>query len=396
MFCIRCRSSQTWKKISKSVYAFSDHAAYRNTFLFRDLQMQLAGPEELQEKPAADSLVFGKHFTDHMLSVSWNAVDGWSIPRIAPIQPISLHPAAKVLHYALELFEGMKAYRGVDDRIRLFRPELNMRRMNKSAERAVLPQFDSRELIECIKRLVAVDQEWVPHCPSSSLYIRPTLIGTEPTLGVSASNNAMLFVILGPVGSYFSSGLKPVSLLADPAYTRAWHGGCGFAKMGSNYAPTVMVQRLAEKQKLQQVMWLYGEDHQVTEVGTMNIFCVIRDKAGVVELVTPPLDGIVLPGVTRQSIIDLAVTEETDLRMTERKITMAELFAASEEGRLLEIFGSGTACIVCPVQQLSYLGRDLFVPTPSETDSVAHRMLQRLTDIHYGRRLHDWAQPIDS
>ncbi|KAG8223538.1 hypothetical protein J437_LFUL004412, partial [Ladona fulva] len=212
-----------------------------STFKFSDLEVQLATPEQLKPKP--DELIFGKHFTDHMIQiVHAKSKGGWQVPRIVPFQNISLHPAAKVLHYAFELFEGMKAYRGVDGRIRLFRPHQNMNRMNYSAVSSVLPTFDGDELVKCISRLVEIDQEWVPHSESSSLYIRPTLIGTDPTLGVGPTDSSLLFVVLCPVGPYFASGFKPVSLLADPKYTRAWPGGCGDSKMGSNYAPTIRVQ----------------------------------------------------------------------------------------------------------------------------------------------------------
>ncbi|XP_037086748.1 branched-chain-amino-acid aminotransferase, cytosolic-like [Pollicipes pollicipes] len=389
------RSARKILRIQHTCYCKSArYVSFNKTFKFEDMEMELATPDQLKPKPPVSSLVFGKHFTDHMLTIDWSAAEGWARPRITRIQPLPIHPAAKVLHYALELFEGMKAYRCEDGRIRLFRPDLNMERMNNTASRVVLPNFDGQELISCIKRLVAIDQEWVPHSTASSLYIRPTLIGTEPTLGVSASNNAILYVILGPVGPYFASGFKPVSLLADPSYIRAWRGGCGYAKMGANYAPTVMVQKVAEKEGLQQVMWLYGEDHQITEVGTMNIFCFLLNESGERELVTPPLDGIILPGVTRRSILDLARLWG-EFAVSERRLTMAEFTRAAAEGRVLEMFGAGTACIVCPVERLRYLGQDIDVPTPEGEASLTHRFLAALSDIQYGRVAHPWSEPID-
>ncbi|PSN40393.1 Branched-chain-amino-acid aminotransferase [Blattella germanica] len=211
---------------------------------FSDLSVHLASPEQLRPKPEVTALQFGKHFTDHMLKILYyESLGGWQRPEIVPFENIVLHPAAKVLHYATELFEGMKAYRGVDGKIRIFRPEMNMERMNRSAVRAGLPTFDGESLIKCLCRLVSIDQEWVPHSESSSLYIRPTLIGIDPSLGVAACDSAMLYAILCPVGSYFSgTGENPVSLLADPRFTRAWPGGCGDKKMGSNYGPTIRVQ----------------------------------------------------------------------------------------------------------------------------------------------------------
>lgn len=183
------------------------------------------------------------------------------------------------LHYP-QLFEGMKAYRGVDGRIRLFRPDMNMKRLLRGAKRAMLPTFDPEEFTECLKRLIKLEQEWIPHSETSSLYVRPTFIGTDPSLGVALSNNAQLFVILCPVGPYFATGFKPVSLYADPKYVRAWPGGSGDSKLGSNYGPTIYVQKTAEANGQQQVLWLYGEDHQATEVGTMNIFFVVKNRNG--------------------------------------------------------------------------------------------------------------------
>lgn len=181
-----------------------------------------------------------------------------------------------------QLFEGLKAYRGVDGNIRVFRPDMNMARMNASAARSGLPTFESDEFIKCFSRLVSIDQEWVPHTESASLYLRPTLIGIEPTLGVASSDSALLYTILSPVGGYFKPGATSmgVSLLADPRYVRAWPGGVGDRKMGSNYAPTIQIQKEASAQGLQQVLWLYGEDHQITEVGTMNIFVLLVNEQG--------------------------------------------------------------------------------------------------------------------
>ncbi|XP_016088170.1 branched-chain-amino-acid aminotransferase, cytosolic-like isoform X3 [Sinocyclocheilus grahami] len=242
-----------------------------------------------------------------MLTVSWSEAGGWQAPQIKPFQNLSLHPASSALHYSIELFEGMKAFRGVDNRIRLFRPMLNMERMYRSTERSCLPLFDKGELIKCINKLVEIDREWVPYSTDASLYIRPTFIGTEPSLGVSRAGHALLFVIIGPVGPYFATGgFSPVSLLADPRYVRAWRGGVGEYKMGGNYGPTIAVQSEAAKQKCQQVLWLYGENEEITEVGTMNLFIYWTTEKGEKELVTPPLDGIILPGVTRQSLLDLA------------------------------------------------------------------------------------------
>uniref|UniRef100_A0A8C6VQ64 Branched-chain-amino-acid aminotransferase n=1 Tax=Naja naja TaxID=35670 RepID=A0A8C6VQ64_NAJNA len=255
------------------------------------------------------------------------------------------------------LFEGMKAYRGVDGKIRLFRPRLNMDRMLRSAARATLPGFD-KELLQCIQKLVEVEKEWVPYSTSASLYIRPTLIGTEPSLGVKKPSRAILYVILSPVGPYFSSGaFNPISLWADPKYVRAWKGGTGDCKLGGNYGSSIYAQREAMELGCQQVLWLYGDDHQITEVGTMNLFLYWRNEDGEDELATPPLDGIILPGVTRQSILDLA-RKWGEFKVSERYITMSDLTTALKEKRVKEMFGAGTACVVCPVSTILYLGEN--------------------------------------
>uniref|UniRef100_A0A8C8DSZ9 Branched-chain-amino-acid aminotransferase n=1 Tax=Oryzias sinensis TaxID=183150 RepID=A0A8C8DSZ9_9TELE len=342
-------------------------------------------------KPDPSTLLFGKNFSDHMLTVSWSEKTGWEAPQIKPFQNLSLHPASSSLHYSIELFEGMKAFRGVDNHIRLFRPMLNMERMHRSAERSCLPLFDKAELLECIRKLVEVDQEWVPYSLDASLYIRPTFIGTEPSLGVSRPGSALIFVIVGPVGPYFSTGtFNPVSLLADPSFVRAWKGGVGAYKMGGNYGPTIAVQTEASKRGCQQVLWLYGEDEEVTEVGTMNFFVYWTNQNGERELVTPGLDGLILPGVTRQSLLDLA-RGWGEFKVTERTMGMKELLAALEAGRVLEVFGAGTACVVCPVSELLYKGKTYHIPTMENGPDLAKRFFKELTDIQYGRTPSDWA-----
>ncbi|XP_043267365.1 branched-chain-amino-acid aminotransferase, cytosolic isoform X3 [Venturia canescens] len=368
------------------------------SFKYSDLTVRFAPPQLLQPKPNVSDLTFGKYFTDHMLKIFYyEALGGWQAPMITPFENLVLHPAAKVLHYAVELFEGMKAYRGVDGKIRIFRPDMNMERMNSSAIRSGLPTFSGPELIKCLQRFISIDQEWVPHSEASSLYIRPTLIGIDPTLGVAAADSSLLYVILSPVGSYFknSKAEKGVSLLADPRYTRAWPGGCGDAKMGSNYAPTIQVQREATEKGLQQVLWLFGDDNQLTEVGTMNIFMVYINDDGEKELVTPPLNGLILPGITRNSILALA-REWNQFRVTERTVTMDEVRQLLSKKRLLEMFGAGTACIVSPIENINYVGENFHVPTMKQADPLWRAFLKHLSDIQYGYiRDHPWALEID-
>ncbi|XP_014209170.1 branched-chain-amino-acid aminotransferase, cytosolic [Copidosoma floridanum] len=372
-------------------------AQTERTFKYADLSVRFAAPHQLQPKPNVSDLAFGKYFTDHMLKVFYHeALGGWQMPEITPFENLVLHPAAKVLHYAIELFEGTKAYRGIDGKIRVFRLDMNMERMNTSAQRSGLPTFNGDELIKCINRLVSIDQEWVPHAEGSSLYIRPTLIGIDPTLGVATSDSAMLYVILSPVSSYFEKHKlnRGVSLLADPRYTRAWPGGCGDRKMGSNYGPTVQVHKEATEKGLQQVLWLYGENDQITEAGAMNVFVFCVNEHGEKELITPPLNGLILPGITRKSILALS-REWNQFKVTERVITMTEICQMLSENRLLEFFGAGTACIVSPVSYIEYLGQGLHIPTVNHEQPVYQTFLKALSDIQYGYVEHPWATAIE-
>ncbi|XP_059112325.1 branched-chain-amino-acid aminotransferase, cytosolic isoform X1 [Peromyscus eremicus] len=357
---------------------------------FRAKDLVITSATVLKEKPDPNSLVFGTTFTDHMLTVEWSLASGWEKPHIKPFENLSIHPAASVLHYGVELFEGLKAFRGVDNKIRLFRPELNMKRMCRSALRATLPVFDQEELLECIRQLIQIDQEWVPYSTSASLYIRPTFIGTEQSLGVKKPSRALLFVILSPVGPYFSSGtFNPVSLWANPKYVRAWQGGTGDCKIGGNYGASLLAQCEAAENGCQQVLWLYGKEDQITEVGTMNLFLYWINENGEEELATPPLDGIILPGVTRQSIIELA-QQWGEFKVCERYLTMDDLTTALEGNRVKEMFGSGTACVVCPVSDILYKGQMLHIPTMENGPKLASRILGKLTDIQYGRVESDW------
>ncbi|CAJ0955305.1 unnamed protein product, partial [Mesorhabditis belari] len=362
------------------------------TFYHRDLIVTPAGPTVRRPKPKhGDTLKFGHNYADHMVDVNWDDKKGWHRPELKPLQPFMIHPGAKVLHYAIELFEGMKAYRGVDNRIRLFRPEMNMQRMKMTAKRSALPDFDAEELIQIMSEQIQLDADWVPASSTSSLYLRPTLIGTDPTLGVGEAHMAKLFVLSGPVGAYYATGFQPVSLLADAKYCRAYSGGVGGYKMGCNYAPTIWVGQMAAAKGCQQVLWLHGDDETLTEVGTMNIFVYWINENGEEELVTPPLtSGLILPGVTRDSIIDLG-RKWGEFAVNERKITMSQVRKALDEGRLLEMFGAGTACVVSPVDRILHKNQktntldELHIPTMRHNPSVMQRFYDVLTDIQYGR-----------
>lgn len=383
---------------------------YNEIFRSSELEIIKCPPSELKPKPPIDKLLFGHAFTDHMFRVDWDHENGWSTPLISKLHNLDLHPGAKVFHYAVEAFEGTKAYRGYDNKIRFFRLDQNIRRLLQSTRRLALPDFDEEELIKCIHKLVQLDQDWIPGSKGyqhmTSLYLRPTILGVEPSLGVASSKKAILYVLLSPVGPYFKTGFKPVSLYADPDVVRAWPGGAGCSKLGSNYAPTIMVQKEAESLGFQQVLWLYGEEERLTEVGTMNIFVSYMDKTnGKIRLVTPPIDdGLVLPGITRRSILELA-SRWDDVICEERYQTISDIQNLIDQGELLEIFGAGTACVVCPVNSIHIKdGRVLKIPnhnitemdqqTEEDSTVITTRILKAITDIQFGYRQHPWAQEL--
>ncbi|CAJ0947265.1 unnamed protein product, partial [Mesorhabditis belari] len=379
-----------------------DAASPQKSFYYDDLEVIRAKGTQLHQKPTDyNNLAFGHVFSDHFVNVDWTVDDGWTKPKIEPLRELSIHPGAKVLHYAAELFEGLKAYRGVDGRIRMFRPDMNMERMRRTAARASLPDFDAEELIKIMVEMLRVDKEWVPNSDTASYYIRPTLIGTDPTLGVATSLAAKLFVIGGPVGPYYATGFKPVSLLADSRFVRAFPGGVGAYKMGCNYAPTIAINKNAAREHgCQQIMWLYGGDEEVTEVGTMNIFVLWKNEQGDLELVTPPLDlGLILPGVTRQSLLDLS-REWNEVKVTEKSFTMGEVRKALKEGRLCQMFGAGTAAVVSPVGEIVHHHNGKFerlkIPTMDYKPNYMQKLYDAITDIHYGRAVKEgWTVEVD-
>ncbi|KAI8631381.1 branched-chain amino acid aminotransferase [Xylariaceae sp. FL1651] len=342
------------------------------------------------------TLIFGRNFTDHMLTVEWTKTDGWLAPTIQPYQNLSLDPASCVFHYGFECFEGMKAYKDKSGNVRLFRPDMNMDRFNKSAARIALPTFSPTALTELIARFVKLEERFIPDERGYSLYLRPTMIGTQKTLGVSPPGSALLYLIASPVGPYFPAGFKAVSLEATDYAVRAWPGGVGDKKLGANYAPCVLPQLEAASRGFQQNLWLFGPEQYVTEVGTMNLFVAVRNKeTGQKELITAPLDGTILEGVTRDSILALAhekLAPEGWL-ISERKLTMPELDEASVDGRLMEVFGAGTAAIVSPVRKISWKGKlvDCGLSEHEESGEIALRMKGWMEARQYGEEEHEWS-----
>ncbi|MCJ1301768.1 hypothetical protein MMC08_004569 [Hypocenomyce scalaris] len=352
---------------------------------------QLVPPQEL---------LFGRTFTDHMLSIEWTASQGWLPPRITPYQNLSLDPATCVFHYAFECFEGMKAYKNSEGQIRLFRPDMNMARLNTSSARIALPTFEPQSLIDLIAQFAAMEARFIPDTRGYSLYLRPTMIGTQRTLGVGPPGSALLYVIASPVGPYYPTGFKAVSLEATDYAVRAWPGGVGNKKLGANYAPCIVPQLEAAKRGFHQNLWLFGEEEFITEVGTMNFFVAMRDKeTGKKELLTAPLDGTILEGVTRDSILDLARERlvPEGWVVSERKFTMQDLASAADEGRLIEAFGAGTAAVVSPVRRISWRDRlvECGLGEDQEAGEIAGKMKTWIEGIQYGDEEHRWSYKIE-
>ncbi|KAK4158399.1 hypothetical protein C8A00DRAFT_39375 [Chaetomidium leptoderma] len=344
----------------------------------------------------AEDLVFGATFTDHMLTIEWDKTTGWHNPHIVPHQNLSLDPASCVFHYAFECFEGMKAYKDKAGQIRLFRPDRNMERFNKSAARIALPNFDSKALIDLVAKFAKLESRFIPEERGYSLYLRPTMIGTQKTLGVNPPGSALLYIIASPVGPYYPTGFKAVSLEATDYAVRAWPGGVGDKKLGANYAPCIVPQREAMSRGFQQNLWLFGEEEYVTEVGTMNFFVAIQNKqTGQKELITAPLDGTILEGVTRDSVLSLARERlaPEGWNIVERKLTMAELDEAATEGRLVEAFGAGTAAIVSPVRAISWKGKMVScgLKDHEESGEITTKMKNWMEARQYGDEEHEWS-----
>eukprot|EP01100_Stratorugosa_tubuloviscum_P012174 TRINITY_DN564_c0_g1_i1.p1 TRINITY_DN564_c0_g1~~TRINITY_DN564_c0_g1_i1.p1 ORF type:complete len:393 (-),score=189.57 TRINITY_DN564_c0_g1_i1:134-1312(-) len=361
---------------------------------FQGKQLSIEKTSIFKPKPETSTLKFGQNFSDHMLSIQWDIKSGWEAPKITPYQNLQLDPSSSSLHYALQLFEGMKAYKDNNNQIRLFRPDKNMERMNITARRLHFPNFDGDELIKCTSELLNIDESWIPQKYGYSMYIRPTMISNGSGLGVGPANRVLLYVITGPVGPYYPDGFKPIGLYAESSNVRAWPGGTGSFKIGANYAPTIEPQAVASKKGYSQVLWLLGSNHEITEVGTMNFFTLIKDKNGDLELITPPLDGTILPGVTRLSILELCKSWN-EFKVSERKITMHEFLTAHAEGRIVEAFGAGTAAIVAPIKLLCFKDKEYHIPLSKNQNfgagDLAARLMDHILKIQFGEISSPWS-----
>lgn len=331
-----------------------------------------------KQKPNADQLQFGKVFTDHMFIMDYKEGLGWHDPRIIPYQPISLDPSSVVFHYGQTVFEGLKAYRTDDDRILMFRPEKNMQRLNLSNDRIVIPHIDEELALNALKQLVLIDSEWIPNAPGTSLYIRPFVIATQPYLGVAPSVQYKFIIIMSPVGAYYKEGLNPVKIQVEDEYTRTVKGGTGEAKTGGNYAASLKAQEKSGAKGFSQVLWLDGKEHKyVEEVGSMNIFFKINGT-----VVTPELNGSILAGITRDSVLQLL--GHWGVPVEERKISIEEIYQAHADGVLEEAFGTGTAAVISPVGQLSWKD-ELITLNNGETGPISKKIYDTLTGIQYGQ-----------
>ncbi len=335
--------------------------------------------EQMKQKTSDESkLGFGQKFTDRMFLAEWKTGLGWHNARIKPYEPFVLDPATAVLHYAQEIFEGLKAYRWEDGRIALFRPDMNACRFNRSAARICMPEVPEELFLNAVEQLVALEKDWIPSAPGTSLYIRPAMIAVDPYLGVKPGEHYYFFIILSPVGAYYAAGFNPVSILVEDKYVRAVPGGTGDAKTGGNYASSLKAGLEAKEKGFDQVLWLDGrEQRYIEEVGAMNMFFAYGKQ-----IVTAPLTGSILSGITRESVLKLAAG--LGYSVEERMIDVNELFSDLRSGKVTEAFGSGTAAVVTPVGRLGYKDEALTVGNGG-VGPITQQLYDTLTGIQTGK-----------
>lgn len=340
-------------------------------------EIRIQKTENPKQKPDQNNLGFGIYYTDHMFIMDYTEGKGWHDPRIVPYSPIEMDPATMILHYGQATFEGLKAYKSTDGRILLFRPRSNAERMNISNERLCIPTIDPEFAVDAIKTLVKFEQEWIPEAEGTSLYIRPFVIATDPYLGVRPSNTYKFIIILSPVGAYYPEGIDPVKIYVEKEYVRAVKGGLGFTKTAGNYAASLKAQEEAKEKGYTQVLWLDGiEKKYIEEVGTMNVFFKIDG-----EIVTPSLEGSLLAGITRDSTIQ--VIKSWGLNVSERKISIEEVYDAHAAGKLDEAFGTGTAAVISPVGELNWGGNKIII-NQGKIGELSARIYDTITGIQSG------------
>lgn len=342
------------------------------------MEIKFLETNELKKKPEDESnLGFGTIFSDYMFIMRYTEGKGWHDAQIKKYEDFKISPAATVFHYGQEVFEGLKAYRQVNGNIALFRAKDNFKRMNNSAKRLAMPLFDEEFAHQALRELVKIEQDWIPLKKGTSLYIRPNYIGMDPFIGVRAAKEYAFYIMMGPVGAYYANGMQPVKILIEKEYTRSAKGGMGFAKTGGNYAASLIAGVEAHEQGCDQVLWLDAEERKyVEEVGSMNIMFIIDGK-----LVTPELDGCILPGITRDSVMTIA--RDMGLAVEERKVSVEEIIETAKSGAMSEAFGTGTAAVVSPVGEFMY-GDETFQVAGGGMGKLAMEFYDILTGIQYG------------
>lgn len=342
------------------------------------MEVKFIPAKQLKEKPDENALGFGKYFTDYMFTMDWTKEEGWHNATIEPYGPIQLDPATMVLHYAQETFEGLKAYKTKEGKVLLFRPEMNAKRFANSNRRLCMEILPEEMFVDAIATLVSYEKDWIPTSEGTSLYIRPFMFATESAVGVHPSNAYKFMIVLSPVGAYYPEGVNPVKIYVEDEYVRATKGGTGFTKCGGNYAASIAAQVKAEKLGYTQVLWLDGVERKyVEEVGTMNAMFIIGNK-----VVTAPCDGTVLPGVTRDSVIQLL--KSWGYVVEERHLSIDELMEAGRNGSLQEAFGTGTAAVISPIGELNYKGEIIKINN-FKTGEITQRLYDTLTGIQWGK-----------
>lgn len=341
-------------------------------------QIRIEKTTSPKQKPDQNNLGFGKYFTDHMFIMDYTEDKGWHDYRIVPYGPLEFDPSSAVLHYGQAIFEGLKAYTTDDGRVLLFRPSKNMERINSSNDRMCIPHIDVDFCVEAIKTLVKIDRDWIPTAAETSLYIRPFIIATDPFLGVHPSHSYKFIIILSPVGAYYPQGVNPINIFVENDYVRSVRGGTGFAKTAGNYAASLAAQAKAAQKGYVQVLWLDGVERKyVEEVGSMNVFFKVNG-----EVLTPSLEGSILPGITRDSTIQLL--KKWGIKVTERKIEIKELFDAHQKGTFEEAFGTGTAAVISPIGELNWNSEAITINN-GKTGELSAKIYNSITGIQSGK-----------
>lgn len=336
------------------------------------------------------NLGFGQIFTDHIFEMDYNTTKGWHNPTIKPLDTLQMHPATSFIHYGQTIFEGLKAFKTIQGEVVIFRPDVHMKRINNSAKRICMPEIDESFVLEALKDLVAIDSDWIPTNRGEALYIRPFMYGTDPALGVRPSNDYKFVILLSPVGAYYPEGFKPIKILIQDDYVRAVRKGLGECKTAANYAASLLAAKEAAKKGFTQVLWLDGVEQKfLQEVGTMNIFVNFKN-----EIATPALNGSILPGVTRRTVIQ--ILKEWGMNVTERQISVDEVISAYESGNLLGLFGTGTAAVISSIGWLTYKDKNMIFNN-GEAGEIDVKLFNELTSIHYGEKedLHNWIYKVE-